>query len=267
MTEKTVQAENQLTKKERFEFVFTINGNIICQRYFRINGFKQKSLNSFELTESINFCADLIKKDLKEKSNIFIWYTSPKVFDNKDEMDNWVECGVHNLEVPSYIILRDSDDTYVWNGESAEKYEGYFNKSDYLGNAETDTPCILKLAFLDNGKEVISTAWNGNIYPRFVRTNIDLSNSKNKYEGGNIFAPFESSLIKLMTKGQHDLIPQIVKEICLCCSHEDDKDYTNIVKYGEKTYNFNTYGSWLHYVNTLEPKLKKKTESYLKRWS
>lgn len=263
MLEKNNQTENQQqVKKERFEFVFTVNGNIICQRYFRINGFKIKSLNSEELTETFRECVALIKNDLTKKSNIFLWYTSPQVFDDEEEMFNsqWKL----NKNEQTFIVLRNSDDTYLWNGSAINHYEGYFNKSEYVGGINNDTPCILKLAFLDNGREVISETWDGNVYPRFVRTNIDLSNSKNKYDNGSNFSPFESALIKIMIEGQPDLIPQIVKELCVCCSYEDDNDYTTKINYGDKTYNLNTREDWYRYTYSMEQKLRKKTEKYMK---
>ena len=66
-TEKTVNELQSAAKKERFEFVLTINGNIVCQRYFRINGFENDSLRSMELVEGIDKCVPLIDRDLKAK--------------------------------------------------------------------------------------------------------------------------------------------------------------------------------------------------------
>lgn len=262
MAEKNNQTENQQIKKERFEFIFTVNGNIICQRYFRINGFKARSLGSEELTDAFNRCVNLIQNDLTQKSKIFLWYTAPQVFENKEEMENSI--WKFKLGTPNYIVLRDSDETYVWNGREVELYNGYFNKSDYVGGITNDVPCVLKLAFLDNGREVISKCWDGNVYPRFVRTNIDLSNSKNKYETGPNFAPFEAALVKIMTEGQSDLIPQIVKELCVCCSYEDDRDYTTKVTYGDKVYSLNLRDDWNKYVSAMEQRLRKKTEKYMR---
>ena len=95
-----------------------------------------------------------------------------------------------------------------------------------------------------------------------MRTNIDLSNSKNKYEYGENYAPFEATLINAMIAGQRDLIPQIVKELCVCCSR--DNNYTTKVTYGDKEYNLNLDEEWNNYVSQLGSKLKKKTEKYLK---
>ena len=48
-TEKNVKKQTSNFIKERFSFELTVNDNIICQRYFRIHGFKQQSLYSEEL--------------------------------------------------------------------------------------------------------------------------------------------------------------------------------------------------------------------------
>ena len=62
MVEKTVN-ETAASKREQFEFILTINGNIICQRYFRINGFKREAYSSLDLIETIDHCVYLIDQD------------------------------------------------------------------------------------------------------------------------------------------------------------------------------------------------------------
>ena len=73
--------------KERFEFVLSINGNIICQRYFGINNFQERSLGSVNLSEAVRACMALIDRDLKEKTDIYNYYTAPQVFKDKEEME------------------------------------------------------------------------------------------------------------------------------------------------------------------------------------
>ena len=50
MEEKEIKKEQRTidnaSYKERFQFMLSINDNIICQRYFRINGFNAESLES-----------------------------------------------------------------------------------------------------------------------------------------------------------------------------------------------------------------------------
>lgn len=270
MTEKTVNELQSAAKKERFEFVLTINGNIVCQRYFRINGFNNESLRSFELVETIDKCVSLIDRDLKAKSHIYHECAAPQVFDTIDDMNRWVENPRERkftIKVPSFVVTRDGDDTFVWNGVGMEKYDKYFNKADFL--QPSDGECVLKFAFLDSGHEVCSKVWDGTVYPRFVRTNIDLSNSKNKYEGGDLFAPFESGLIKMFNESQTDLIPIIVKEICNCCSSKDEyvtsDTYNTVVNgkvTGTKKYNFDIWLQNYKFYKRLERAYKQKTDKY-----
>lgn len=265
MEEKQVKkfTDNQF-KKERFSFELRINDNIVCQRYFRINGFKSKSLVSKQLTDTLRYCAKLIQDDLKDKTNLFNEYTAPQIFRNEDEMNKWLPANAWRLEVPTYIILEDSEQNFVWDGESVKPYDKYINRNDYVTNKDNAevAPCLLKLAFLDNEKEVCSTSWDGNVYPRFIRTNIDLSNSKNKYKADGVFAPFEACMVNIMNETHVDLIPIIVKEFCVTCSYEDDKDYITSDSYGGVKYGFNVMDDWHKYVAAEEKRCRKKTERY-----
>jgi hypothetical protein len=265
MLEKNTQSEESTFKKERFEFVLTVNDYIVCRRYFHISGFKRESLYSEELRDAVKRCVDIIRKDLQEKTDIFNWYSAPQVYQDVDEMN--AKC--HSLENPRYIVLRSCPDVYIWNGEKAEPYTKAFNRTDYVEDDEV-SPCVLKFTMYDNGfdlrshREVISTTFDGNEYPRFIRTSIDLSNSRNKYEKEGVFAPFEAALVNLMKENRADLIPQIVSELCDACSMEDKNDYTTILKYGGKSYNCNVRGQQERYVRTLEYQCRKRTEAFLK---
>lgn len=74
---------NNVIRKERFEFIFYINNHIICQRYFTINNFNEDSVNStIELKEmmdnligmnSLNGKLGIIPDFLKQKSKEFLW--------------------------------------------------------------------------------------------------------------------------------------------------------------------------------------------------
>jgi hypothetical protein len=97
-------------------------------------------------------------------------------------------------------------------------YDKRFNVSDYITTDEEIVPNDIKFSFLDDGNVIYSKVWDGNAYPRFIRNNIDLSNSKNRYDSN--VKPYESYLIKLLTKDREDLIPMIINEICDVCSSE-----------------------------------------------
>ena len=264
-TEKVVkqQTVNGSFIKERFSFELTVNDNIICQRYFRINGFKSQSLSSEELVDTLRYCAHLIQEDLKDKTQMFNWYTAPQVFKNEEQMWSWFEKRPFDVDPYRYICLEESEQVYFWDGENIERYDKYYNRNEYIQtNTSEQQPCVLKLTLLDNDKPVCSTCWDGNVYPRFIRTNIDLSNSKNKFKQDGNFSPMECAMVTMLNETHEDLIPIIVKEFCVCCSSDKDEKYTHKVKYGENVYGLNLDNENYKRMMSFEKRLKKKTDKY-----
>ena len=245
----------------RFSYVLSTNGHIICKRDIIINNFKEYSLGSVQLSEAVESCVDLIKKDLVEKSNIYLWYTSPQVFKNKEEMEKWAACPAFSLEVPSFVVLDDSEETFLWNGERMEPYKVPFNKGDYAKSSEEQQPCILKFAFLDNGREVSSLSWDGSVYPKFIRTNIDIQNTKNKFAAEGVYAPVESFITDRFIKTQKDLFPELTRILRSACSRDNVKYYSTI-EMGGKTYDINITGQQDAYYKKAEADCRKKTKAY-----
>lgn len=233
MAEKTIEAP----VKGRFEFVLSVNDYIICQRNFEIENFQEKSLYSVHLTDAVWDCVKMIDKDLKEKTDIYNSITAPQVFQNEQEMNAWVAKPTFKIDVPSFVVLRDSERVYVWTGEKMREYSKPFNTSDYVGEP-SDTPCVLKFAFLDNGEEIRSVQWDGNNYPRFVRTNIDILNRDNKYEAEGVYAPYEAFIVNQFNKDRRDLTPAIKRRLSYACSGETVR-YFSRLHYGEKDYDTN----------------------------
>ena len=260
---------NPEIRTERFEFVLTVNDNIVCQRYFRIGGFRERSLGSLQLTEAVEQCVEIINNDLKEKSNIYNWYMAPQVFQNRTEMDEWVarygKSGRSKLEVPSYVVLRDSDEVFNWNGSEMQPWGGYFDKSDF-DSSEPEFPCILKFTFLENKNEVRSLSWDiSRFCPRFVRANIDLSNSKNKYEvDGVTKAPIESFLVKRFMRTMTSIIPKILNTISTACSYDNPSEYTTYVEYGDRKYDLDIAGAEAKYIKKVEAQYRAKTNEYFR---
>lgn len=228
--------------KERFSVELTINENIVCQRYFKIINFKNQSLFSTELSDTIRDCVRLIQDDLKDKTRVYLINSAPQVFDNKEEMDeylNLVRNGYRKLEVPSLVLLSNDETSYVWNSSDVEVYDKYVNRYDYVKDENNELPpCVLKFTFSVDKRVRFAICWDGNEYPRFVRTNIDLTNSKNKYRMEGNFSQYDAAMIDLMNKNRQDLITKILNRITEVCSYEDVDDYTLYEEYGDKTYVF-----------------------------
>lgn len=72
-------------EEQRFEFVFYLNKNIVCQRYFNIHDYNEDFINSYELKEMLDNIAGmnngmfgeqgLIPNYLKIKSMDYLWET------------------------------------------------------------------------------------------------------------------------------------------------------------------------------------------------
>lgn len=229
-------------RRERFEFVLTINNSIVCQRYFKINKLRKNALISTELIDTLNYCVNLIQRDLRNKSNLYNIYTAPQIFNNREECDEWLSR--NTLDPVTFVLLKDTEEVFVWSGDELKPFDKRFNVSDYIEKRDEieGAPYTLCFTFIDNGKDfmtkeakrpIYSRAWDGADYPKFIRSNIDLSNSKNKFNMD--LRPFDAVLVNLFNKGRGDLVSVIIDEICDVCSDESIK-YTTTLTYGNKVY-------------------------------
>lgn len=70
---------------KKFEFVFFINKNIICQRYFTVKNFNKQSLKSMDIIDCARNVTEMIKRDLKNKTYEFLWNQYNPYFEQKSE--------------------------------------------------------------------------------------------------------------------------------------------------------------------------------------
>ena len=234
MAEKNQSKETVATTPSRFEFILTANGNIVCKRGFNIENFQERSLGSVNLAEAMTDCMNMIDADLKEKTNIYNWLSAPCVFKDKEEFDKWVEKHPTGIDAGTFVVFRDEEGVYSWTGEALRPYTKPYNRSEYCGD-EPEESFVLKFAFLDSGEEVRSICWDGTKYPKFIRYNIDLSNSKNKYAEGDFFAPYECSLVNAFISGRKSLIPQIMRRLEYACNGVNLR-YFSRLRYGDRRY-------------------------------
>jgi hypothetical protein len=57
----------------KFEFLITLENNIVCQRFFNVKGYNPKVRRSLDLYETIQDIANDIQADLKKKSSEFLF--------------------------------------------------------------------------------------------------------------------------------------------------------------------------------------------------
>lgn len=238
-------------RKERFEFELTVNGNIICQRYFKINNFNERSVRSVEFMDTVRSCAALIENSLKAKTEIYIRHNSPLIFDNEEQMEEWFKNpnNVAGLHYGAWIIIRGTGGhEYVWLGGDKFKDEGVrveFN--EFVDEPKDEQEAIFKFKVIDNGYDFIKNPtgkvigeviFDGSAYPKFIRNGVDISNGRGRYDDMDISKlSHEMSLYYWCNAGQPDLVPIIIREICDVCSEEENNAYTTKMKYGDITYN------------------------------
>lgn len=255
--------------KEPYEFRLLIDNNIICQRYFKINNFNHNSLSSLELIETIRECANMINDDLKSKTRVYSWIMAPQVFKDEEEMRTWFATPGNAEKVRLYenIALCDENSTeYTWNGTElvlCEKklYDGTFTTP--LSEKDTLT---YEFAFYVNEKKVASTIFEG-VYPHYIRRNIDLTNTRGKFEGEDLSRlGFESYLLNRLVYDRQDLIKKIVKEICYTCSSSENSSYTQVEKFKKpngEIVNYNLNINDPKVINAMYAKEIAKAKKYL----
>lgn len=87
-------------EKTPYEFYLYINDNIVCQRFFQLRGFNEKVLKSIEIKELIDRVAEIVQRDLENKTRDYLYqHYNPyepqnpeeiqkiNVYDNEDVFD------------------------------------------------------------------------------------------------------------------------------------------------------------------------------------
>lgn len=200
--------KNNDSYKERFEFVLSMNDNVVCQRYFRINRFDERSIYSLDLLTATQDIVALIDENLKSKSRIFTWFTNhPQLEYPEDALEYGKGIWVHTP--------RTEDD---------------------IPPVAPEWTNTFKFAFKVDGREVISRIWDGSSYPKMIAENVDLMNRKPKVEN------FEFSRAKLellmqwsMNVDKENLVPVIIRMLCDATA-KGDRDKGYMLAYGDTMY-------------------------------
>lgn len=268
-SEKEVKPVDNTQWKERHQFVLSANGNIICQRYFKVNGFNPKSLQSVELYYTIRDIVDLIKRDLESKSRVYTGVT----MNNRSKMTGFYNGG--KLEYEDAIRVYSDN----FEGEVELSNGVVLNKTyiDYSNVDEEDkNPFVFKFAYLFDDNVIYEEVWDGSVYPKYVRNSVDLSNSNASYINVDpMRMMFSQQMCKHLTEGRVDLIYHIIKTFCNVLSNDVDengnsidKEYTTEFDYSDKDTKKSYYCSAypLKFIKSWGNAVRQKTYKY-QRWA
>lgn len=191
---------------QRFQFQLKANDNIICQRYFKIAGFNEKSLYSAELLDAVREIVERIKRNFESKSRIYL----------ANNLDRKVKLTGFSGGPETYAEY----DKKVWDA------------SDVI----EPWSVMFTFSFIVDGVPIVTEAFDGSVYPRYVRNSVDITNSGKQYP-----------MLALMNQGKEDLVPGIIREICSACSDFDrDREYTRSLDYGtgKHSYRLDVFRFW-----------------------
>ena len=232
--EEKIKKENKFVDnvayKSKFQFLIWVNDNVICQRYFKINGFNEESLYTEEFSNCMNGIVRSIQEDLESKSRIFMWYTNMtepmKVqgFMTNEEVGKY---GKDFLSLISDSTIRgkvQAPDGKIFNKE----YYDYVldGVNEYEIEKPKDGEFIFKFSFLIDDVPVFERIWDGNVYPKFVRNGVDLTNNYAFYNDKDISAlSFGAAIVRYMQRGKVNLISDFIRRICETLSNTFTEKY------------------------------------------
>lgn len=98
--------ERSKTFIEPYEFLLKINDNIIVQRFFAVNKFNPIACHSLELKYVADYCVDIIKEEMKNKTLDFMdeyiyYFAEDPNFDTNNSDDNYT----FQIKVDDKVII------------------------------------------------------------------------------------------------------------------------------------------------------------------
>ena len=235
MEEKIVKKESKfvdnIAYKSKFQFLIWVNDNVICQRYFKINGFNEESVHTEEFNNCMNGIVKSIQEDLESKSRVFTWYTNTSVpmkmkgFITEEDVEKYGIDFLAAMTDDSITGKIEAPDGKIYEKEYISYPENVVNDYSELEKPK-DGEFIFKFSFLIDDVTVFEKIWDGNVYPKFVRNGVDLTNNYAFYDNkDNSTLSFGAALIRYMQKGKVNLISDFIRRICETLSNTYTEKY------------------------------------------
>lgn len=173
----------KVSDNDRFKFVLSINGDVVCARSFKIFNFNRNAISTIDFFDCMERCVRLIQKDLEGKSRIYEWYTATlpvKLTGFGDtefyhQVGRYREGAISYDELPAttkaeYLVYKKNpaDDAPIPWGTQMFKFSFYVGE-DYDELEDGDR--LYKSYHLAYERE-----WDGSCYASTVRKYLDLSN-------------------------------------------------------------------------------------------
>lgn len=268
MEQKNLKKESKfidnVAYKSKFQFLIWVNDNVICQRYFKINGFNDDSIHTEEFINCMNGIVDSIQKDLESKSRVYMWYANAECplkltgFLSNEELEKYDEDFIR--------IMLSSEIGGEITAPDGKKFNKTYINMDYNEEERpSEGEFTFKFSFLVDDVPVFEKIWDGNVYPKFVRNGVDLTNTYGALTTSDrdlSTMNFGSMVIRCMQAGKNNLINEFIRRICdtLSNTFTDKYVYTKEFTIGGKKYNY--LSAIEDYKQSWKKAVSKKTREY-----
>lgn len=236
---------NNEAYKERFQFLLFINDDIVCQRYFKCYGYNAYAIESVEFKEECDDIVKMIQDDLASKSRVYSWYTTDDPVKVKGFIKDYE--GLNDHDIVKLVNPAYRGDVELSDGRIVKKeYEDYpADSENWYNDKRVPEPYEVTFKFQVKIDDCVAyeRIWDGGVYPKYVRSSVDLSNSNAAYEGKDpVSLYFTLALQRAMTVDKLDLIYHIIKRLCKVMTFRyEDNAYTKKMDFGGKEYAFTNY--------------------------
>lgn len=93
----------------KFEFLLTLEKNIVCQRFFNVREYNPQIRHSMDLYYVVKNICDEISEDLKIKTMDYLYDNMDFFYDSDDsetKLDNTQECFVLEIKLGDEVFIR-----------------------------------------------------------------------------------------------------------------------------------------------------------------
>lgn len=99
---------NQLENITKFEFLLSLEGNIVCQRYFNVKGHNPRAKRSMDLHDYVKKICEEISEDLKIKTSDYLC-ENQNFFSNSDVVED-----SNNNEKEYFLLeIKQNEDVFI----------------------------------------------------------------------------------------------------------------------------------------------------------
>lgn len=273
-----LKARLSSNQDKRFKIILSVKGNDIMTHQFDIRNCNKEGFRSAEFFDTLDEIVEKIKNDLVAKSRVYVYYTVDRpmklygfVKSLDAEADKLGEISDADREEFRRVLLYNlTDESKDGNVEVAglsysKAYMHQVVDPTRLMETSENDKCETRFRFVDRRKTLYEVAWDGMVYPRYVRNSVNISNSRAVYgdKGVTDNITFVQHISRHLNEGRENIREYAERAIrdVLDAGIYDPRDYHRSFEWGNGTkLSYSCYNK--KYVNDWREAVGKKTRQY-----